>query len=95
MLLNECSLFTYHDMHTHTQVLPGIYRHYKGDLYEVIGIGKHSETLENLVLYKALYNSEEFGDSMLWVRPLDMFVQEVVVEGKSVPRFLRLLPESK
>ena len=62
----------------------GIYRHYKGNLYEVIGTVRHSETLEELVLYKALYLSE--GEN-LWVRPLQMFMEEVEVEGKLVSRF--------
>ena len=60
----------------------GKYRHYKGNEYEVIGIAKHSETLEELVVYQALY-----GDHDLWVRPLKMFTEEVEVEGKKIPRF--------
>lgn len=60
----------------------GMYQHFKGNKYEVIGIAKHSETQENLVVYKALY-----GDSELWVRPLKMFLQEVAIDGKKVPRF--------
>lgn len=60
----------------------GKYRHYKGKEYEVIGIAKHSETLEELVVYKALYDE---GD--LWVRPLKMFEEEVEVGGQKIPRF--------
>lgn len=60
----------------------GKYRHYKGKEYEVIGIAKHSETLEESVVYRALY-----GNYDLWVRPLKMFTEEVEVEGKRVPRF--------
>lgn len=60
----------------------GTYRHYKGNTYQVIGIAKHSETEEDLVVYQALYG--EYG---LWVRPLDMFCEKVKVEGKFVPRF--------
>ena len=60
----------------------GIYEHYKGHRYEVIGLAKHSETLEELVVYRALYG--EFG---LWVRPKTMFEEEVEKEGKKVPRF--------
>lgn len=60
----------------------GRYRHYKGNEYEVIGVARHSETLEELVVYKALY-----GDNDLWVRPLAMFIEEVDVEGKKMPRF--------
>ena len=65
----------------------GKYRHFKGNLYEVLGIALHSETLEELVLYKALYVSKEFGENSLWVRPKDMFFEEVEVLGKKVPRF--------
>ena len=64
---------------------PGRYRHYKGPLYEVVGVARHSETEEALVVYRALYG--EFG---LWVRPLAMFTGEVEVEGRRVPRFQRL-----
>jgi len=60
----------------------GKYRHYKGNEYEVIGIAKHSETLEELVVYQALY-----GDHDLWVRPLKMFTEEIEVNGKKIPRF--------
>jgi len=60
----------------------GKYRHYKGKKYEVIGIAKHSETLEELVVYKALY-----GERQIWVRPLKMFLEEVEVDGKKIPRF--------
>jgi cyclomaltodextrinase len=63
---------------------PGKYKHYKGKMYEVIGTSRHSETLEELVVYKALYQPE--GEN-LWVRPLKMFVEEVRVDGKKMPRF--------
>lgn len=65
----------------------GKYRHYKGKEYMVIGIAKHSETLEDLVLYKALYESKEFGKDTLWVRPYTMFIEKVIVNGKEIPRF--------
>lgn len=61
---------------------PGRYRHYKGNDYEVIGCARHSETEEELVVYRALY-----GDRGLWVRPRAMFMEEVLVDGKQVPRF--------
>ena len=64
----------------------GIYEHYKGKRYEVIGIAHHSETLEPLVIYKALYETQ-FGADSLWVRPMDMFTQSVSVDGKQLPRF--------
>ena len=62
----------------------GKYRHYKGKEYEVMGIARHSETLEELVVYKALYQKE--GEN-LWVRPLKMFMEEVEIEGKKMKRF--------
>ncbi|MBI2473514.1 DUF1653 domain-containing protein [Candidatus Uhrbacteria bacterium] len=60
----------------------GIYRHYKGNEYEVIGVATHSETLEALVVYRALY-----GNHGLWVRPLKMFVETVEIDGKIRDRF--------
>lgn len=62
----------------------GRYRHYKGKDYQVVGVAKHSETLEDLVIYEALYNNET---SKLWARPLSMFTSSVIFEGKKVPRF--------
>ncbi|OZB15189.1 MAG: hypothetical protein B7X58_06820 [Marinobacter sp. 34-60-7] len=66
-------------------VTPGRYRHYKGKDYEVIGVARHSETEEPLVVYRCLY-----GDYSLWVRPLAMFQETVDVAGEQVPRFARL-----
>ncbi len=63
---------------------PGIYKHYKGKLYEVIGIAKHSETLEELVVYKATYQPE--GEN-LWVRPKAMFEEKIVDDGVEMKRF--------
>jgi hypothetical protein len=60
----------------------GIYQHYKGKNYEVIGLAHHSETLEELVVYRALYDSPEFGEKAIWVRPAEMFVEEIEFEGK-------------
>lgn len=62
----------------------GKYKHYKGKEYEVVGIARHSETLEELVVYKALYQIE--GEN-LWVRPLEMFSEEIIVGGEKVKRF--------
>lgn len=62
----------------------GIYKHYKGGLYKVLGIVKHSETLEDLVLYETLYDNPR---SKLWVRPLKMFSEKIEVSGRMVPRF--------
>lgn len=64
-----------------------IYEHYKGKRYRVIGVARHTETREEMVVYRALYNSEEFGDHALWVRPKKMFLEEVEVDGKHIPRF--------
>jgi hypothetical protein len=64
----------------------GLYRHYKGKEYEVIGLSRHSETMEELVVYKALYETD-FGYGSLWVRPLGMFQESIEIEGQSVPRF--------
>jgi hypothetical protein len=63
----------------------GRYRHYKGKDYEVIGVAKHSETEELFVVYRALY-----GERGLWVRPAAMFLDTVIVDGLSRPRFQRL-----
>jgi hypothetical protein len=60
----------------------GKYEHYKGKQYEVLGIAKHSETLEEFVVYKALY-----GGGELWIRPIKMFSEEVEVNDKKVKRF--------
>ena len=60
----------------------GIYRHFKGGRYEVIGVAKHSETLEEMVVYRALY-----GDGGIWVRPLAMWNETVERDGKTFPRF--------
>ena len=65
----------------------GKYQHYKGNFYEVIGVAHHSETLEELVVYRALYNHEVYGDNSLWVRPKTMFLETVVVDEKEVLRF--------
>lgn len=61
----------------------GRYRHYKGKYYEVIGVATHSETMEQVVVYRALY-----GKFDLWVRPLAMFLEAVVVESRDVRRFM-------
>ncbi len=65
----------------------GLYQHYKGKEYEVIGIAKHSETLEELVIYKALYDSEDFGKNAIWARPVSMFTDTITIDGKEIPRF--------
>jgi len=60
----------------------GLYQHYKGNLYNVMGLCRHSKTMEILVVYQALY-----GDYRLWVRPLEIFLSSVESEDKKLPRF--------
>lgn len=60
----------------------GKYRHFKGNEYEVLSVAKHSETLEPMVVYKALY-----GDGEIWVRPLSMWDEEITRDGKTFKRF--------
>jgi hypothetical protein len=68
---------------------PGLYRHFKGNEYEVIGVARHSETHDPLVVYRPLY-----GEGGLWVRPLDMFTETVTRDGQTVPRFTFVGPAS-
>ena len=68
-----------------TTVVPGTYRHYKNQLYQVIDVATHSESGEQLVVYRPLY-----GEGKLWVRPLAMFREIVTIDGHSVPRFALL-----
>jgi hypothetical protein len=60
----------------------GIYQHYKGPLYQVMGVAKHSETEEEMVVYRCLYGAFD-----LWVRPLTMFTEDVTYNGETMPRF--------
>lgn len=64
----------------------GRYRHYKGKMYEVIGVARHSETLEEMVIYRQLYKSK-FPEGTLWVKPKKMFLEKVKVGSQKVPRF--------
>ena len=58
------------------------YRHYKGNIYEIIGVGKHSETLEDMVIYK--------DDKHIWIRPLFMFEEEIEIDNKKIKRFTKI-----
>ena len=68
----------------------GIYEHYRGKRYEVLGIAEHEATGEEMVVYRALY-----GEKKLWVRALNIFLEEVDVDGNKVPRFRYVGDESK
>jgi hypothetical protein len=63
-------------------VIGGTYEHYKGLRYKIIGVAHHSESLEEMVVYQALY-----GKNDIWVRPLAMFLDDITFEGRSLPRF--------
>lgn len=64
-------------------IRPGsLYEHYKGHCYKIVGVARHSETLEELVVYQALY-----GDEDLWIRPLTMFQENIMMNGQLQPRF--------
>lgn len=65
----------------------GIYQHYKGGKYLVLGVAKHSETKEDLVVYVTLYENDM---ASMWVRPLAMFAENVTVNGKNMPRFKKI-----
>ena len=65
-------------------ITPGRYRHYKGNEYTVVGVARHSEPLEELVVYR-----QEYGDRGLWVRPATMFGETMMMDGKPVSRFAR------
>ena len=71
-----------------TSIPFGRYRHYKGNEYSVLGVARHSETLEELVVYR-----QEYGDHGLWVRPKQMFLERVKIDDQEVPRFRYVGPE--
>ena len=68
----------------------GLYKHYKGNTYQVISVARHSETLEELVVYKALYDTADFGYGAMWVRPKFMFEEVVLVDGLMQKRFEKI-----
>ncbi len=63
-------------------IKPGLYRHFKGNMYKVLYNAKHSETMEDMVVYQALY-----GEMGIWVRPAAMFCEKIVRDGKTIDRF--------
>ena len=69
-------------------IKPGLYRHFKGSEYQVLEVARHSETMEEFVVYRALY-----GDGGLWVRPLGMFAETVERDGEVMPRFRFIEPQ--
>ena len=71
-------------MNDDVKVKNGIYQHYKGNKYEVIGVAKNSETFESFVVYRALYDNKV---SKLWIRQVDLFTDKVEVDGESVDRY--------
>jgi hypothetical protein len=75
-------------MESRMSAIPGIYRHYKGQRYRVLGTARHSETEEELVVYQALY-----GERGLWVRPAAMFAETVELDGEPIPRFALEQPD--
>lgn len=76
-------------MESEIKEITGFYRHFKGNFYHVEGVAKHSETLEPMVVYRALY-----GEGALWVRPLGMFFEQVEKPEYSGPRFVRVEKET-
>ncbi len=67
-----------------------LFEHYEGKKYKILSVGRHTETLEMCVVYEALYDSKEFGDHAIWIRPLEMFLENVIVNGEQKPRFKSL-----
>lgn len=84
--------FCYHEIMvaSHSEPREGRYRHYKGQEYRVIGCARHTETKEELVVYRALY-----GEELLWARPKQMFLESVNFDGRDVPRFQYLGPDEQ
>jgi len=80
-------------IHAQEEIPLGIYRHYKGHYYKVLGIARHSETMEEFICYRALYYSSDWGNYPLWVRPKAMFLETVEKNGKKMPRFEYIGPK--
>lgn len=79
-----------HRLRMSRTVQPGTYRHYKGGAYRVIGVARHTENSEDLVIYESLHDAPDFPAGSLWVRPLSMFLETVAVNGENIPRFARI-----
>lgn len=75
------------------EIHPGLYKHFKGNQYRVIGTGRHSESLDELVIYRALYHSADHGAHALWVRPKEMFFDEVKKPEYTGARFVLVSSE--
>ena len=65
----------------------GKYQHYKGGFYEILGVGKNTETMEDFVVYKSLYKTSKFPIGSIWIRPKEMFFEQVEMNGQKIPRF--------
>ena len=70
-----------------SEIKAGKYKHFKWKIYEVIWVGRHTETLEEFVVYRACYDSKQFWNNALWIRPKNMFLEKVAVNGKKISRF--------
>ena len=73
-----------------TKIALGVYQHYKGKTYQLIGEGTHTETDETCMIYQALYDDPVYGPNPIFIRPKSQFIQTVEWEGKVVPRFKKL-----
>lgn len=73
--------------------LGAVFEHYSGKKYKILGVARHSETLELCVVYQGLYECPTFGFQPIWVRPLSLFLEMVFVNGQQQPRFHRILED--
>lgn len=87
MLVWVISVYTRYLLMLKIHMKLGKYIHYKWKEYEVLWVARHSETLEELVVYRALYESEEFWSNAMWVRPKSMFIENVTINWKELKRF--------
>jgi hypothetical protein len=87
--IDEISVANVSNVSTYISI-GSIYRHFKGKEYKILALGKDSETLEDVVVYQALYNSNEFGLNSIWVRPKKMFLEIIDKDGKKIKRFEKI-----